>query len=57
METNDDSDIIFTFFQQLTDGKLQSKDMRMSFGIYYSQERRRKILEAIGVPGIKNVKT
>ena len=45
---NNDSDIIFNFFQKLTNGDLQpSKEMKIGFGVYYSQERRKKILDAI----------
>ena len=44
----DDADIIFNFFQKLTNGELQSsKDMKVGFGVYYSQERRKRILDAI----------
>ena len=47
-DENADIDIIFNFFQRLTAGDLQpSKDMKIGFGIYYSQERRKKILDAI----------
>ena len=47
-DMNDDADIIFNFFKKLTSGDLQpSKDMKIGFGVYYSQERRKKILEAI----------
>jgi len=47
-DLNNDSDIIFNFFQKLTNGDLQpSKEMKIGFGVYYSQERRKKILDAI----------
>ena len=47
-DANNDQDIIFNFFQKLTSGELQpNKDMKVGFGIYYSQERRKKILDAI----------
>ena len=47
-DKNDDADIIFNFFKKLTDGDLQpSKNMKIGFGVYYSQERRKKILSAI----------
>lgn len=47
-DANDDADIIFNFFKKLTSGDLQpSKDMKVGFGVYYSQERRKRILEAI----------
>ena len=47
-DDNGDADIIFNFFQKLTHGELQpSKEMKIGFGVYYSQERRKKILEAI----------
>lgn len=47
-DQNNDSDIIFDFFQKLTHGDLQpDKNMKIGFGVYYSQERRRKILDAI----------
>lgn len=47
-DNNDDADIIFNFFKKLTDGDLQpSKHMKIGFGVYYSQERRKKILSAI----------
>ena len=47
-DENQDADIIFNFFKKLTDGDLQpSKKMKIGFGVYYSQERRKKILDAI----------
>ena len=47
-DENDDADIIFNFFKKLTDGDLQpSNDIKIGFGVYYSQERRKKILDAI----------
>jgi len=47
-DNNDDADIIFNFFKKLTDGDLQpSKHMKIGFGVYYSQERRKKILSAM----------
>ena len=43
-----EDDVIFSFFQQLTNGDLQpSKEMKVGFNVYYSQERRKKILDAI----------
>ena len=43
-----EDDVIFSFFQQLTNGELQpSKDMKVGFNVYYSQERRKKLLDAI----------
>ena len=47
-DANNDQDIIFDFFQKLTHGDLQpDKNMKIGFGVYYSQERRKKILDAI----------
>ena len=47
-DANNDQDIIFNFFQKLTHGDLQpDKNMKIGFGVYYSQERRKKILDAI----------
>ena len=35
---NGDADVIFNFFQKLTNGELQSsKEMKIGFGVYYSQ--------------------
>jgi len=37
-DANDDADIIFDFFKKLTNGELSaSKDMKIGFGVYYSQ--------------------
>lgn len=47
-DANNDSDVIFNFFQKLTHGDLQpDKTMKVGFGVYYGQERRKKILDAI----------
>lgn len=47
-QQNEDADIIFDFFQQLTSGSLQpNKKMKIGFGVYYSSKRREKILDAI----------
>ena len=47
-DKNDDAGIIFNFFKKLTDGDLQpSENMKIGFGVYYSSERRKKILDAI----------
>ena len=47
-DLNNDSNIIFDFFDRLSHGQLQpSKTTKIGFAIYYSQERRKKILDAI----------
>ena len=47
-DENADVDIIFNFFKKFTENsKRPTLDMKIGFGIYYSQERRRKILSAI----------
>ena len=41
-------DLIFNFFKKLTDGELQpNKNMKIGFGVFYSAERRRKLLNSI----------
>ena len=41
-------DVIFNFFKRLTDGEMQpDEDMKIGFGVYYSQERRKKIMGSI----------
>lgn len=46
-DANDDADIIFDFFKRLTNKQLQPKDQELPFSLFYSSERRKKILEAI----------
>lgn len=47
-DANNDQDIIFNFFQKLTNGELSpAEDVKIGFSIYYSAERRKKILDAI----------
>ena len=42
-----DVDVIFNFFQDLTNARMQPKDMKVGFGVFYSSQRRKKILDAI----------
>ena len=44
-DENNDIDVIFDFFKKLTAGEVSdNKDMKIGFSIYFTQERRKKIL-------------
>ena len=56
-QQEDDGDVIFNFFKKLTDGELQpDEDMKIGFGVFYSSERRKKILSSILNVGDKKQK-
>ena len=55
-DENNDIDVIFDFFKKLSNDELSSnKDMKIGFSIYFTQERRKKILEAILSGGKNNM--
>ena len=56
-QQDEDGDVIFNFFKKLTDGELQpDEDMKIGFGVFYSSERRKKILSSILNVGDKKQK-